>query len=76
MELLREEKEDLAENAWEALGYALSVTKRRNQTAKKAFVAYITYSQDRIDFIRAQSRERMEFQRDQENEEARELRRE
>ena len=37
---------------------------------------YNTYSQERIDFIRAQSRERIETQREQESEEAREMRRE
>ena len=37
---------------------------------------YNTYSQERIDFIRAQSRERIEAQREQESEEAREMRRE
>ena len=62
------EKEDLAKYAKVELKLALSLQQRR--------YLYITYSQDRIDFIRAQSRERMEFQRDQENEEARELRRE
>ena len=55
---------------------ALSQQQREKFRQQRRHFTYISYSLDRINFIRAQPREKMEGQREQETEEATELRRE